>query len=195
MALGTIGGVLAGGLGVAIFNQIAQWGRDTAQKKAENRSLIMREKLKIIYELNSEFRDFDNLTHSTYFIISKYMKSPLENRDIEINKLQEIDNEINKTQISNDYYLKNLYLNLSYFPELEKQVRETNIYNLQRIVVMGYLSIDSIENSYSLNRTNGHKREDIEKQYEENYREYVQAYQKITDTMKVEIKNIIKYLE
>ncbi|MDW4144019.1 hypothetical protein [Staphylococcus saprophyticus] len=195
MPLGTIGGILAGGLGVAIFNQFGQWGRDTVQRKSENKSLLMREKLKIIYELNSELRDFDNLAHSAYNIINKYMSTPLENRDTEIEKIGHVDKEINNTQISNEHYLKNLHINLSYFPNIDKNIKETKIYNLQRRVITGYLSIDGIENSYSLSRIQGNIRKDLEEIYENDYVEYVKAYQLITNVMKEETQKIIKYLE
>lgn len=195
MPLGTIGGILAGGLGVAIFNQFGQWGRDTVQRKSENKSLLMREKLKIIYELNSELRDFDNLAHSAYNIINKYMSTPLENRDTEIEKIGHVDKEINNTQISNEHYLKNLHINLSYFPNIDKNIKETKIYNLQRRVITGYLSIDGIENSYSLSRIQGNIRKDLEEIYENDYVEYVEAYQLITNVMKEETQKIIKYLE
>lgn len=195
MPLGTIGGILAGGLGVAIFNQFGQWGRDTVQRKSENKSLLMREKLKIIYELNSELRDFDNLAHSAYNIINKYMSTPLENKDTEIEKIGHVDKEINNTQISNEHYLKNLHINLSYFPNIDKNIKETKIYNLQRRVITGYLSIDGIENSYSLSRIQGNIRKDLEEIYENDYVEYVKAYQLITNVMKEETQKIIKYLE
>lgn len=86
MPLGTIGGILAGGLGVAVFNQIAQWGRDTLKKKSENKSFVMKERLKIYPALNDELGYFNFVINKIHNLTIEYIENIDFNRSVTTEK-------------------------------------------------------------------------------------------------------------
>ncbi|MCC3736405.1 hypothetical protein [Staphylococcus hominis] len=81
---------LSSGTVVAFVNHFLQSRRKKQEIKFENKSVLIREKMKIIYEVNKDFNKFNNVTSNAYIAISEYMRTPLENKDEEEKKLYQL---------------------------------------------------------------------------------------------------------
>lgn len=198
MPLGTIGGILAGGLGVAVFNQIAQWGRDTLQKKSENKSFVMKERLKIYPALNDELGYFNFVINKIHNLTIEYIENIDFNRSVttEKKRQEELLKKIEKAKLDVEESIDNLNFHIFYFPVLMKKYRIINkLYasNLDFQDITDRLEI-ALESSRNDLVDLAYKELYIST-YNKNYTEYRSIYLDLILLVEKEMQRTIKYLE
>ncbi|MGX0914960.1 hypothetical protein [Staphylococcus hominis] len=185
---------LSSGTVVAFVNHFLQSRRKKQEIKFENKSVLIREKMKIIYEVNKDFNKFNNVTSNAYIAISEYMRTPLENKDEEEKKLYQLLKKIGDSNIKEEDYLQNLNINLNYFPKVKETVNENHFFGLQRKVVLAHYYGENIENSYSIKRMKGELDEKAPLKLENDYKKFNEAKDKVLDALNLEVQEIYSYL-
>lgn len=198
MTLGTIGGIIAGGLGVAVFNQIAQWGRDTLQKKSENKSFVMKERLKMYPALNNELGYFNFVMNKIHNLTIEYIENIDFNRSVttEKKRQEEVLKKMEKAKLDVGKSIDNLNFHIFYFPVLMKNYRIINkLYasnlDFQDITNRLEIALESSRNDL------------VDQAYKElyistcnkNYTDYRSIYIDLILLVEKEMKKTIKYLE
>lgn len=120
---------LSSGTAVAFVNHFLQSRRKKQEIKFENKSVLIREKMKIIEEINKILNDIGSIFSNEYNNVKSYIKNIDKNEikedDRKIYKLN-IEIEDNELKIRNAVSNLNLYLN--YFPSVKKKTQKICFY-------------------------------------------------------------------
>ena len=116
---------LSSGTAVAFVNHFLQARRKKQEIKFENKSVLIREKIKFIDEVNETLNFIVDTLSKTFNKINSYIVDFIENNvKVKKEKLKELENDIdnNESKIRNSS--RNLNLHLNYFPKVKEVVHE-----------------------------------------------------------------------
>ena len=111
---------LSSGTAVAFVNHFLQARRKKQEIKFENKSVLIREKIKFIDEVNETLNFIVDTLSKTFNKINSYIVDFIENNvKVKKEKLKELENDIdnNESKIRNSS--RNLNLHLNYFPKVK----------------------------------------------------------------------------
>ena len=117
---------LSSGTVVAIVNHFLQTKRKKQEIIFENKSILIREKMKFIYEINKILNLIEDKFSNTFNTLESYVNFFKDNyfKRNEINeKLYNLNKEIENNELEIKNCLKNLNLHLNYFPDVKKMIR------------------------------------------------------------------------
>lgn len=120
---------LSSGTVVAIVNHFLQTKRKKQEIIFENKSILIREKMKFIYEINKILNLIEDKFSNTFNTLESYVNFFKDNyfKRNEINeKLYNLNKEIENNELEIKNCLKNLNLHLNYFPDVKKMIRNKN---------------------------------------------------------------------
>ena len=195
MIIGMLGSFLTGGIAVALVNQGLQFIREKKHRLAENKSFVMKEKLKIINDLQLEFKSFEYTTGIIFLEIKSYINSNLEKEEIEKKKVAKIRETIQQSDINTSNYLGNLELYLNYFPNLKKALDESKLFFIQGEIITACWSAENKNDKYYIKRINGIKDENIEEQLFENMKQFKKIMVEVKTKLGKEVTDILGNLE
>lgn len=195
MILEMLGGFLSGGIAVALVNQGLQFYREKKQRIVENKSFVMKEKLKVINELQLEFKNFEYTTGIIILEIRNYINSNIENEEVEKQKVKKIRDTIQQSSINTPNYLGNLELYLNYFPNLRKAINDNELFGVQGEIITTCWSAENKNDKYFVKRINGIKDENIERKFFENTKQFKNLMHEVKIKLGQEVTEILGNLE
>lgn len=195
MILEMLGGFLSGGIAVALVNQGLQFYREKKQRIVENKSFVMKEKLKVINELQLEFKNFEYTTGIIILEIRNYINSNIENEEVEKQKVKKIRDTIQQSSINTPNYLGNLELYLNYFPNLRKAINDNELFGVQGEIITTCWSAENKNDKYFVKRINGIKDENIERKFFENIKQFKNLMHEVKIKLGQEVTEILGNLE
>ncbi|PTH90729.1 hypothetical protein BU108_13165 [Staphylococcus xylosus] len=195
MILEMLGGFLSGGIAVALVNQGLQFYREKKQRIVENKSFVMKEKLKVINELQLEFKNFEYTTGIIILEIRNYINSNIENEEVEKQKVKKIRDSIQQSSINTPNYLGNLELYLNYFPNLRKAINDNELFGVQGEIITTCWSAENKNDKYFVKRINGIKDENIERKFFENTKQFKNLMHEVKIKLGQEVTEILGNLE
>lgn len=195
MILEMLGGFLSGGIAVALVNQSLQFYREKKQRIVENKSFVMKEKLKVINELQLEFKNFEYTTGIIILEIRNYINSNIENKEVEKQKVKKIGDTIQQSSINTPNYLGNLELYLNYFPNLRKAINDNDLFGVQGEIITTCWSAENENDKYYVKRINGIKDENIERKFFENTKQFKNLMHEVKIKLGQEVTEILGNLE
>ncbi|UXU49131.1 hypothetical protein [Staphylococcus arlettae] len=195
MILEMLGGFLSGGIAVALVNQGLQFYREKKQRIVENKSFVMKEKLKVINELQLEFKNFEYTTGIIILEIRNYINSNIENEEVEKQKVKKIRDTIQQSSINTPNYLGNLELYLNYFPNLRKVINDNELFGVQGEIITTCWSAENKNDKYFVKRINGIKDENIERKFFENTKQFKNLMHEVKIKLGQEVTEILGNLE
>lgn len=195
MILEMLGGFLSGGIVVALVNQGLQFYREKKQRIVENKSFVMKEKLKVINELELEFKNFEYTTGIIILEIRNYINSNIENEEVEKEKVKKIRDTIQQSSINTPNYLGNLELYLNYFPNLRKAINDNKLFWVQGEIITTCWSAENKNDKYYVKRINGIKDENIERKFFENTKQFKNLMHEVKIKLGQEVTEILGNLE
>lgn len=149
---------LSSGTVVAIVNHFLQTKRKKQEIIFENKSILIREKMKFIYEINKILNSIEDKFSNTFNTVESYVnfsKDNYFNRN-EINeKLYNLNKEIENNELEIKNCLKNLNLHLNYFPDVKNMVHNENFIGVIESLLEAFKEI-----LYKLNAINELTRDD-----------------------------------
>lgn len=195
MILEMLGGFLSGGIAVALVNQGLQFYREKKQRIVENKSFVMKEKLKVINEIQLEFKNFEYTTGIIILEIRNYINSNIENEEVEKQKVKKIRDTIQQSSINTPNYLGNLELYLNYFPNLRKAINDNELFGVQGEIITTCWSAENKNDKYFVKRINGIKDEHIERKFFENTKQFKNLMHEVKIKLGQEVTEILGNLE
>lgn len=180
---------------VAILNHFSLTWRNKNQREFENKSFVMKEKLKVLNELENEFKEFAHVTSTIYIELKKYMNSELEDYDKEKQKIKLIRKTIEQSQINSPDYLGNIMVHLNYFPNIKNTIYDNNLFGKQSKVIKVFWTAENENEKYYKKRMNGIKDENIEQKLLTYFEEYNKSLINVRNAMNSEVSVILEYLE
>lgn len=195
MILEMLGGFLSGGIVVALVNQGLQFYREKKQRIVENKSFVMKEKLKVINELQLEFKNFEYTTGIIILEIRNYINSNIENEEVEKQKVKKIRDTIQQSSINTPNYLGNLELYLNYFPNLKKAINDNKLFWVQGEIITTCWSAENKNDKYYVKRINGIKDENIERKFFDNTKQFKNLMHEVKIKLGQEVTEILGNLE
>ncbi|MDW3960556.1 hypothetical protein [Staphylococcus saprophyticus] len=195
MILEMLGGFLSGGIAVALVNQGLQFYREKKQRIVENKSFVMKEKLKVINEIQLEFKNFEYTTGIIILEIRNYINSNIENEEVEKQKVKKIRDTIQQSSINTPNYLGNLELYLNYFPNLRKAINDNELFGVQGEIITTCWSAENKNDKYFVKRINGIKDENIERKFFENTKQFKNLMHEVKIKLGQEVTEILGNLE
>lgn len=149
---------LSSGTVVAIVNHFLQTKRKKQEIIFENKSILIREKMKFIYEINKILNLIEDKFSNTFNTVESYVDFSKDNyfkRNERNKKLYNLNKEIENNELEIKNCLKNLNLHLNYFPDVKKMVRNKNFIGVIENLLEAFKEI-----LYNLNALNELTRDD-----------------------------------